>query len=47
MQDDSPSGPAVDEALIEQLERGPLHRFADYATLTDMIPGSGAGVYTI
>jgi hypothetical protein len=33
--------------MIDQLERGPLHRFADYATLTDVIPGSGAGVYTI
>jgi hypothetical protein len=37
----------VDEALIDQLEQGPLHRFAEYATLTDVIPGSGAGVYTI
>jgi hypothetical protein len=38
---------AVDDVLIGQLEHGPLHRFADYATLTDVIPGSGAGVYTI
>src|SRR3954451_14884739 len=38
---------AVDGALIDQLEHGPLHRFADYATLTGVIPGSGAGVYTI
>jgi len=38
---------ATEQALIDALERGPLHRFADYATLTDMIPGSGAGVYTI
>jgi hypothetical protein len=37
----------VDEALVDQLEVGPLHRFAEYATLTDVIPGSGAGVYTI
>jgi hypothetical protein len=34
-------------ALIDQLEHGPLHRFADYATLGDVIPRSGAGVYTI
>ena len=39
--------PVSDDALIDQLENGPLHRFADYATLTDVIPGSGAGVYTI
>jgi hypothetical protein len=38
---------AVDDALVDQLECGPLHRFADYATLTEVIPGSGAGVYTI
>ena len=38
---------AVDHALIDQLERGPLHRFADYATLASVIPRSGAGVYTI
>jgi hypothetical protein len=38
---------AVEEALIDELEHGPLHRFAEYATLTDVIPGSGAGVYTI
>jgi hypothetical protein len=37
----------VDDVLIGQLENGPLHRFADYATLTNVIPGSGAGVYTI
>jgi hypothetical protein len=35
------------DSLIERLEHGPLHRFADYSTLTDVIPGSGAGVYTI
>jgi hypothetical protein len=33
--------------LLDQLEHGPLHRFADYATLTGVIPGSGAGVYTV
>jgi len=38
---------AVDDALIDELEHGPLHRFAHYAMLTDVIPGSGAGVYTI
>ena len=37
----------VDDALIDQLEHGPLHRFAEYATLATVIPGSGAGVYTI
>jgi hypothetical protein len=37
----------VDPALVEELESGPLHRFADYATLTHVIPSSGAGVYTI
>jgi hypothetical protein len=37
----------VDDALIDQLQDGPLHRFADYATLSEVIPGSGAGVYTI
>ena len=41
--------PSVDvtDALIDQLEHGPLHRFADYATLAGVIPSSGAGVYTI
>ena len=34
---------AVDEALVDQLEQGRLHRFAEYATLIDVIPGSGAG----
>ena len=49
MSDDDVIGPSptLDDALIDQLEHGPLHRFADYATLTDVIPGSGAGVYTI
>src|SRR5205823_546863 len=36
-----------DDALLDQLEHGPLYRFADYATLTTVIPSSGAGVYTI
>jgi hypothetical protein len=35
------------DALLDQLEGGPLHRFADYATLAGSIPDSGAGVYTI
>ena len=48
MADDSPPrSMAVDDALIDQLEHGSLHRFADYATLAGVIPGSGAGVYTI
>lgn len=38
---------ALDDALIDHLVEGPLHRFADSATLTAVIPGSGAGVYTI
>jgi hypothetical protein len=41
-----PNSP-VDDVLIGHLETGSMHRFADYATLTDVIPGSGAGVYTI
>jgi hypothetical protein len=32
---------------LEPLEDGTAYRFADYATLRDVIPGSGAGVYTI
>jgi hypothetical protein len=43
----SPGSAIVDDELIDQLQHGPLHRFADYATLTKDIPGSGAGVYTI
>jgi hypothetical protein len=39
--------PAVTDALIDQLEHGPLHRFADYVTLAGVIPSGGAGVYTI
>jgi hypothetical protein len=31
------------EAFIHELEEGPLHRFAQYATLTGVVPGSGAG----
>jgi hypothetical protein len=46
LDDRSPPG-AVDEAVIDELEHGPLHRFAEYATLGDVIPGSGAGVDTI
>jgi hypothetical protein len=44
---EAPPSVAVDDALVDQLENGPLHRFAEYATLIDVIPGSGAGVYTI
>src|SRR6478752_1482490 len=32
---------------LDQLGSGPAYRFADYSTLSDVIPGSGAGVYTI
>jgi hypothetical protein len=38
------------EATVEALtalESGPAYRFADFGTLREMIPGSGAGVYTI
>jgi hypothetical protein len=45
--DDVGATVAPDEELIEELEKGPLHRFAEYATLTDVIPASGAGVYTV
>ena len=38
---------ALDDVLIDQLENGELHRFADYSTLAAVIPGVGAGVYTI
>lgn len=38
---------AVDDALVDQLEHGPLHRFAEYASLGGVIPSSGAGVDTI
>src|SRR4051812_1410603 len=38
---------APDDALIHELEDGSLYGFADYATLVGVIPGSGAGVYTI
>jgi hypothetical protein len=37
----------LDDALIVQLETGAFHRFADYLTLANVIPGSGAGIYTI
>jgi hypothetical protein len=32
---------------LQQLEAGPSYRFADFASLGSLIPGSGAGVYTI
>src|SRR5215203_6780390 len=35
------------DVLLAQLEHGPPHSFADFATLAALIPGSGAGVYTI
>src|SRR6476620_4271094 len=47
LEEDARSKLAVDDALIEQLERGPLHRFAEYATVSAVIPARGAGVYTI
>ena len=37
----------MDDALMDHLESGELHRFADYSTLAAVIPGVGAGVYTI
>jgi hypothetical protein len=37
----------VNDELLNQLENSPLHGFADFRTLTDVIPSSGAGVYTI
>jgi hypothetical protein len=41
------SGDTLDtEALLERLENGPLHRFADFETLADL-PREGAAVYTI
>src|SRR4051794_26562800 len=45
--DDTQASTALDDVLIDHLEHGPLHRFAEYATLTGVIPGAGAGVYTI
>ena len=33
--------------LLKELESGPSYRFAEYPTLTHVIPGSGAGVYSI
>jgi hypothetical protein len=32
---------------LSELASGPLHRFADHASLRDLIPTAGAGVYTI
>jgi hypothetical protein len=37
----------MSDSSLKPLESGAAYRFADYATLTDVIPGSGAGVYTI
>lgn len=37
----------MQDELLDKLERGPLHRFSDIATLGDVIPSSGAGVYSI
>jgi hypothetical protein len=31
---------AVDDALVDQLEHGPLHRFAEYASLGGVIPAA-------
>jgi hypothetical protein len=41
------AAPSVDDAMVDKLQHGPLHRFAECATLTEVIPSSGAGVYTI
>src|SRR5215210_5893290 len=40
-------GTEMHNELLDGLEHGPLHRFADYADLTGVIPSGGAGVYTI
>jgi hypothetical protein len=45
--DAASSSQELDDALTHELEHGQLHRFADYATLINLIPSSGAGVYTI
>jgi hypothetical protein len=37
----------MSDGRLQPLQFGTPYRFADYATLTDLIPGSGAGVYTI
>src|SRR3954451_15894813 len=37
--------PSCDE--LTRLETGRAHRFSEYTTLAAVIPGSGAGVYTI
>jgi hypothetical protein len=47
MMDDDTQPEPLDDALIDKLEHGPLHRFSEYATLGGVIPSSGAGVYTI
>jgi hypothetical protein len=35
------------QSALAQLKDGQLHRFSDYATLGDVVPRGGAGVYTI
>src|SRR5215210_116990 len=35
------------EDFLEQVEHGPAFRFGDFAALAAVIPGGGAGVYTI
>jgi hypothetical protein len=45
--DDDARRALADDAVVDQLEHGPLHRFAEYASLADVIPSGGAGVYTI
>jgi hypothetical protein len=47
VRNDAQQAALIDDTLIDALEHGPLHLFAEYATLTDVIPGRGAGVYTI
>jgi hypothetical protein len=38
--------PPMTVPMLEALESGPLHRFSDFPTLTDL-PRTGAAVYTI
>ena len=35
------------EQQIEELRHGAAHRFAEFATARTLIPGSGAGIYTV
>jgi hypothetical protein len=42
-----PRGLEAPSDALKALESGPDYRFADFRTLRDVIPGSGAGVYTI